>query len=322
MQSTKNEDKRILNGECTLPEDYISSSIEYITAIGNVAESFFPLLKVATTVVSEIYKVYDNAKYNLNICDSLMDRVNAAEVVIKTLERRRVMNKENFQNLEYHKSFLRFIEILGKIKSFIGEVSTIQGFNKFFNATVTRNKFSNLINEFEVTMNELHFTMCVSDEEQRRIDQQSLDFDIKTMSKFLEKIEGNIIDNENTLNTVLQEVMIIKKQMETSNAKKFRVTNIPSNELSDPIFCNTNRVQGRKEPYILKKIYKGQDVICKPATIVQDDTEDTWQDVRYRASLQKIFLDLCKLASQNDNNDDLTSNLNLLPDNYEDHKKY
>ncbi|CAG8808184.1 27007_t:CDS:1, partial [Dentiscutata erythropus] len=60
---------------------------------------------------------------------------------------------------------------------------------------------------------------------------------------FLEKIEGNIIDNENTLNTVLQEVRIIKKQMETPNAKKFRVNNISSNELSDPIFYNTNRIQ-------------------------------------------------------------------------------
>ncbi|CAG8851469.1 35228_t:CDS:1, partial [Racocetra persica] len=87
---------------------------------------------------------------------------------------------------------------------------------------------------------------------------------------FLEKIEGNIVDNTNTLSTVLQEVIIIKKQIETQNVKKFKVKTIPSNELSDPLFNITNR-----NTYIIKKMYKGQDVICKPAKIVQDDTNDS-----------------------------------------------
>ncbi|CAG8772861.1 1042_t:CDS:1, partial [Dentiscutata heterogama] len=126
MQSTENESRKVPGVKLITPEDRISSSIECFNAIGNALESFFPLLTIATTVISEIYKVYDNAKYNLNICDSLMDRVNAAEVVIKTLERRRAMNEENFKNLEYYKSFIRFIDISGKIKLFIREVSTLQ----------------------------------------------------------------------------------------------------------------------------------------------------------------------------------------------------
>ncbi|CAG8771456.1 17937_t:CDS:2 [Gigaspora margarita] len=275
MKSTENEGKKNRGVKLITSEDYFSSTLECINAIGDALESFCPLLKIATTVISEIYKVYDDAKYNLNICDSLMDRVNAAEVVIKTLERRRTMNEEKFKDLEYYKSFMRFIDILEKIKLFIDEVSNLQGFNKFFNATVTKNKFKSLINEFEVTMQELHFTMYVSNEEQRLIDQKK-------------KIEGNIVDNENTLNTVLQEVRIIKKQMETPNVKKFRVNSISPNELSDPIFCNTNRIKGKMDPYILKKVYKGQDVICKPTNIVQDDTEDSQRTQAELAILRKL----------------------------------
>ncbi|CAG8621818.1 5539_t:CDS:2, partial [Gigaspora rosea] len=91
---------------------------------------------------------------------------------------------------------------------------------------------------------------------------------LKTAASFLEKIEGNIVDNTKTLSTVLQEVMIIKKQIETPNVKKFKVKTIPSNELSDPLFNITNR-----DTYVIKKIYKGQDVICKLAKINQDDTD-------------------------------------------------
>lgn len=87
----------------------------------------------------------------------------------------------------------------------------------------------------------------------------------------MEKIDGNIIDSTNTLNTVIQEVMIIKKQIESSKVEKFKVTNIAPNELLDPLYCQS---RGRKDPCICKKVYKGQDVACKPANIFEDSNTD------------------------------------------------
>ncbi|CAG8616229.1 25467_t:CDS:1, partial [Racocetra persica] len=182
MQTSENEKKNLENTS-NLTDDHISSGLLLIDAIGNAVESFFPLLKTAATVISEIYKAYDNAKYNLNICNSLMDRINIAEAVVKTLERRKDMDENNFQEPEYYKAFLRFIEILNKIKVLINEVSSLQGYKKFLNSTIIKSRFIDITNDFEASMQELHFTLYVSNEEQRSIDQKNLEGDIKDMSK-------------------------------------------------------------------------------------------------------------------------------------------
>ncbi|PKY26681.1 kinase-like protein [Rhizophagus irregularis] len=271
MSSTNDEKKKIKENDINLKREALKTSIDCMMVIGNAMDNYFPLLKTVTIMISEIYTIYDNARYNLNICESLMDRVDIAESVIKTLKRQKKNNEENFRKLEYYKSFLRFVDVLKSIKAFIGEVSTIQGYKRFFSANMIRKKFDSLISEFEVAIRELNFTMTVANEEQRIIDQKALERDIAEMTRFLEKIDGNIIDSTNTLNTVIQEVMIIKKQIETSKVEKFKVTNITPNELLDPLYCQS---RGRKEPYICKKVYKGQDIACKPANIFDDSNMD------------------------------------------------
>lgn len=188
MSSTKDEKKKIKENDINLKREALKTSLDCMVVIGNAMDNYFPLLKTVTTMILEIYTIYDNARYNLNICESLMDRVDIAESVIKTLKRRKKNNEENFRKLEYYKSFLRFVDVLKSIKVFIIEVSTIQGYKRFFSANMIRKKFDSLIDEFEVAINELNFTMTVANEEQRIIDQKALERDIEEMTRVIIEI--------------------------------------------------------------------------------------------------------------------------------------
>jgi hypothetical protein len=59
------------------------------------AQPYLPLISTVTTIITEIFNIYENVQYNKNICNSLMDRVAAAEAAIKTLERR----KKNYEKI-------------------------------------------------------------------------------------------------------------------------------------------------------------------------------------------------------------------------------
>ncbi|CAG8760047.1 11344_t:CDS:2, partial [Acaulospora morrowiae] len=265
--------------------DYVENTLHLINAAGEAVQPFLPLITCVTGIINEIVYVYDNAKYNLKICNSLMDRVNAAEAAIKTLKRRKTENEKNFQNEGYYKTFLRFIDILKRIRNFIKDVSTLQSYKRVFNANTIRKKFEELINEFEVTMRDLHFAMAVTNEDQRKLDQQGLESDIAEMMNFLEKIEGNIIDQNKAINTVIQEVKIIKNQLDTStipdNIKKMKSHEIKPSELQDPPHGKSDDARGR----VTKKIYKVHDVACKIVAISDDDNRSQAELARYQAQL-------------------------------------
>src|SRR5581483_10499414 len=91
-------------------------------------------------------------------------------------------NESKFRDKEYYKAFLRFVDVMKKIKSFIKDVSQIQGFKKYVKASLIKDKFHSLVREFEAVMNDLNFTMAIANEEQRRLDQESLNEDIREMN--------------------------------------------------------------------------------------------------------------------------------------------
>ena len=109
-----------------------------------------------------------------------MDRVETTELVVRTLKRRKPEN-------EYYKTFVRLVDVMKKIKSFILDVSQIQGFKKYSNASTIKDRFNSLVREFEDVMTDLHFTMTVSNEEQRRLNQENLNEDIKQLKHVFKK---------------------------------------------------------------------------------------------------------------------------------------
>jgi serine/threonine protein kinase len=98
----------------------------------------------------------------------------------------------------------------------------------------------------------------------------------------LERIEGGITSGNNQLNTVLQEVILIKNQIETfTDIKKsylpipetIKATTIDPKVLTDPIGGKKTDRRGKREPFIIKKSLKSSiDVACVPKSIPEDNS--------------------------------------------------
>ncbi|RHZ75865.1 hypothetical protein Glove_209g131 [Diversispora epigaea] len=246
-----------------------SDYVKIAVTIGDVVKPFVPLIESVTIVISEIMIVYENVQYNKKICNSLMDRVDAAETAVKTLKRRlSETENEKLHNQEYYKSFIRFVNIMKQIKNFIADVSNLNRYQKFIHSGSVKDGFDSLVKDFDVVMAELHFTMAVSNEEQRKLDQSALESDIADMLKFLEKIGGGIIDQNQKINTVLHEVSIMKEKLDHSDSsdKNIKANQIKSTDLIDPLTSKATDRRG-KNSRIIKKIYKNSEVACKPVDL-------------------------------------------------------
>ncbi|CAB4410187.1 unnamed protein product [Rhizophagus irregularis] len=262
--------------------DIAKATLGAVGTVGEAIKPFVPLIAVVTTVISEIITIYEDAQYNKKICNALMDRVQTAESAIKTLNRRKQENEKNFLSKEYYKAFVKFTDVMKKIKDFIRDISQLQGYKKFIHASSIKDKFNHLVDEFDTVMSDLHFTLTVANEVQREIDQKALADDIAEMTKFLERIEGGITAGNNQINTVLQEVILIKNQIETFTDIKrsylpipetIKATTIDPKELTDPIGGKASDRRGKKEPFILKKTLKNSiEVACVPKSIPEDNS--------------------------------------------------
>ncbi|CAB4398666.1 unnamed protein product [Rhizophagus irregularis] len=252
-----------------------------VGSVGDAIKPFVPLIATVTIVITECIKIYEDAQYNKKICNSLMDRVETADWAIRTLKRRKQENESKFRDSEYYKAFLRFVDVMKKIRSFIKDVSQIQGFKKYVKATAIKDKFHHLIKEFEAVMGDLSFTMAIANDEQRRLDQESLNEDIAQMNKFLKEIQGGIIEQNDTINTVLQEVIIMKNKVDQLKDQRrpdlpisetLKATTIEPKDIMDPLVGKKTDCRGKKEPFIYKKSYKAMEVACIPRAIPEDDS--------------------------------------------------
>ncbi|CAI2170749.1 13593_t:CDS:2 [Funneliformis geosporum] len=261
------------------------ASLGAVGTVGEAIKPFIPLIAAVTSIIGEVVKIYENVEYNKKICNALMDRVQIADGAIKILNRRKQENEKNFRNEEYYKAFVKFTDVMTRIKDFIKDVSQLQGYKKYLHASSIKDKFSNLVNDFEIVMKDLNFTMTIANEEQRKIDQQALTEDIAEMTRFLEKIEGGITCGNNQINTVLQEVILIKNQIESIHDIKksnlpipesIKANKIEPNELTDPLGGKKSDRRGKGEPYTYRKSLKQSiDVACIPTTLPDDNSQKT-----------------------------------------------
>ncbi|RHZ46440.1 hypothetical protein Glove_621g62 [Diversispora epigaea] len=264
---TQDNSTKIFTKSNTLETSIISHDTTKIAAVDETIKPFI-LIESITLVISEIIAVYETVQYNKKICNSLMDRVNAAEAAIKTLKRRQEKNEKNFRNPEYYKSFISFIEIMKRIKNFMVDVSNLHGYQKFLHSGSVKDRFDSLAKDFNVVMTELRFTLTVDNEEQRMIDQLALKSDIADMTKFLKRIGCGIIDQNQKINIVFHEVSLMKEKLDRLNIsdKNIKTTEIESTELSDPLTQKATDRRG-KSPQVIKKMYKNLEVACKPIPI-------------------------------------------------------
>ncbi|CAG8495097.1 23566_t:CDS:2 [Gigaspora margarita] len=138
--------------------------------IGETIKPFIPMIVTISILIKDITEIYEKAQFNKKICNSLLDRAKSAEAAINTLQRRKQENEEKFRSQLYYNSFMKFKNILEKIKNFAGEVTQIREINKYINASYVKDKFLELTSEYDKCMEDLHFKFVIAQDEQRRYD--------------------------------------------------------------------------------------------------------------------------------------------------------
>ncbi|RIA93662.1 hypothetical protein C1645_609220 [Glomus cerebriforme] len=234
-----------------------------LETVGNVGEAvgpYLPLITAVTTLTAQIVKAYENAQYNKKSCAALIERVQASEVAVQALNRRKQENEKKFRKQTYYISFEKFVAILREIKGFIQDVTHLSGYRKFISSSHIKERFQQLITDFDSVVGDLQLAMVIANEEERRNDVDILQEDINEMTKFLEKIEGGVTTIDKKISNVLEHILTLKGK---SSEKGFNPTinRIDPNELKEP-----NGIQGtasRNKHKIHKKLYRGLDVACK-----------------------------------------------------------
>ena|ERR1051325_4732450 len=117
------------------------------------------------------------------MCDVFLDRIDAAQASINYLQRRKEKNERLFRDEVYYNSFVKFIDVLRRVKNFLETVTQLQGFNKLWRVNIIKENFENLTSEFDQVMRDLQFSTIVSAEEQREIDRDTLREEIADMKK-------------------------------------------------------------------------------------------------------------------------------------------
>jgi hypothetical protein len=214
---------------------------------------------------------YENAQYNKEICKILVDRVIAAEFEINEL----ILKKEKFSSNQTYYKLKNFISCLKKIKNFINDISQISQspkFKKFFSSDSSiKEKFQEIINEFDKCIIDLKLAMTITTNEQMNNYLSIISKDQKTMMR-----DVNIIASKSYLSG-------------DSFKEKLEVKRIIPSELKDTL----QYVAPRKGNSVIiqKKVYHAMDVACKP--IHSLDTESIQ---RHLAILKK--LEVCKYIIQ------------------------
>ncbi|CAG8450706.1 17146_t:CDS:2, partial [Gigaspora rosea] len=232
--------------------EVLKCSLSLAGKLAEATQPFVPLISSVFVIVAEALKIYENAKHNKNICASLLVRVNIAKVNVEILQLQpRICD---------YKAFYRFVEILKKIKNFMNDVSNLTSWKRYAFANSVKETFEKLISEFDRSMDDLHFTMSIFNEQQRKLDQEYLNSDIEEMKQFLEIIAGGVTDVESKINTVIDEVQIINKKVnhlihDPNNTINLKAVKINPKELDDLPDMGTNLTKKS----IVKKIYRGND---------------------------------------------------------------
>ncbi|CAI2187052.1 5592_t:CDS:2 [Funneliformis geosporum] len=244
--------------------EHFKLALGAVGTLGEAVGPFLPLIAAVSTLTAQIVKAYENAQYNKKSCAALIQRVQAAEVAVQALNRRKQENEKNFRNQKYYFAFERFVAILRDIKGYIQDVTILSGYRKFISSGAIKERFQQLVKEFDTIVSDLQLAMVIANAEERKKDADILQEDIEEMAKFLQKIEGGVTTIDKKISNVLEHILTLKGK---SFEKDFNPTikSIQPNELMDPPNNQTTSTRN-KQVKIQKKRYRGLDVACKVIT--------------------------------------------------------
>ncbi|CAG8803583.1 1042_t:CDS:2 [Dentiscutata erythropus] len=117
----------------------------------DVIAPFVPLFSIVMNIHDQMLSIYENATCNEKICSALLDRVEFVHTVVKSkkFELKYHINKEKFRKQDYYYAWIKFVNVLEKIKEFAKEAAQITSFRKFMSAKAVKDACEKIIKEFE-----------------------------------------------------------------------------------------------------------------------------------------------------------------------------
>ncbi|CAG8687986.1 3529_t:CDS:2, partial [Dentiscutata heterogama] len=232
-----------------------------VLTAAEIAGLYVPFINMVKILIDEVKKIYEDAECNKEICLIMVNRVAIAECAMNEMLD---SNKNESYFQKCFLSFKRFEIVLKNIKDFTNKVSKIEGYRKFLNATEIKKKFDKLIQEYDICMKELQFTMAIASESQRRLEAQKVDNSLKNVEDTLKNVS-------NQLDVVVQGMNILRSQMD-AQSNNIHVPRIPPDHLSDPFAFTERDIRGSESYPTVKKFYRNYvDVACK---CVKDKSHD------------------------------------------------
>ncbi|CAG8526903.1 16752_t:CDS:2 [Acaulospora morrowiae] len=230
------------------------------------------LFEKADKLFNEILNICDNSIHNEKVFVLLKNRMVHAKKVTGILQKRKPENEK-----KYDITLNCFVKVLERIKTFAFDISRLSGHNKYLTVNLIRDRYTKVINEFDSVMNELQLIPAFH-EERGKNKQDTVCSVVSETMKFI-----NIVE-EDTDNTLFQDLVMIKKQLERVENDKVEhneAYEINSNELTDSLVKKPTDKKG-----LVKKLYKSNEVACK--TITADNNPSK---IKIQLSLLRSFRD-------------------------------
>ncbi|RHZ81916.1 hypothetical protein Glove_116g34 [Diversispora epigaea] len=247
-----------------------------------------PLVGVVCSIISDIIYICESTKQNKKICSSIKDRAIVAKLCVEKLQSHQKLYEKRFRDPGYKEAFNKLSNVLNNILSFVKKVSDVSLFQKITNTISIKEKFNELIYEFDRSMGMLNLSITIDNSIQRDLDTENLNNDIAEMKTILKNFGGADY-------MFIQEIQKINHKIETNKFQGIKTIEIDPLELIKP---NVGKASDRRggngfhRRFIIKKVLKGSDVAC--VSCYEKETENnekkiyTYMD-RFQAEYAKRF---------------------------------
>ncbi|RIA99451.1 kinase-like domain-containing protein [Glomus cerebriforme] len=257
---------------------YKDNGIMIFRNAAEVAGKFIPPIDAALKVANIIIEIYDQAKYNKEICRIMVDRVELAMTSIKLLKRHINDDDERFKEKKYYEAFIHFNEILENIKSFVEDVSTMNKFMGIWNSKQIKEQIEVIRDDFDHAYNALHLVISIDQVINRENEDKVIKNELHELKEYCQNIHKGMSENYNLITTVLAAKV---ENLEKNSAKDSLFDNIKPPQLDSKDIRPHESTEYRGRVKLMK--YKTLDVACK--MIKSSIDKDTPESKRIRGTL-------------------------------------
>src|SRR6266542_2470940 len=145
---------------------FVEMSSKVMELVNDTIGSLIPCISVIFVITKEITEAYENAQYNKKTCGVLVTRIEIAEVAIKGLLREKEENIDKFRSQDYVKFFENFVICLKNVRDFCNDITQLSKFKKFYTSGSIKEKFQEIINEFDNCSRDLNLSITMTTNEQ------------------------------------------------------------------------------------------------------------------------------------------------------------